>query len=246
MARNDGRQPADFRSIEIATGFHRNAEGSVLYRAGGTVVLATVSVDDGIPKWMTDGEGGGLTAEYQIHPRATPTRRENREGRGRPPRGRTLEIQRLVGRSLRAALNLKALGPRLMTVDCDGLEADGGTRTASVTAGYVAVALALNSMGLAGVLRDQVAAISVGYVGNEVLVDLDYSEDSTARVDMNVIATTAGKLCEVQATAEGLPIERAEFDSMVDAALGAIATLGERQRAALEAADADLGILMAR
>ena len=218
----------------------------MLYRAGGTVVLATVSVDDGIPKWMTEGDGGWLTAEYQMHPRANPTRRENREGRGRPPRGRTLEIQRLVGRSLRAALNLKALGPRLMTVDCDVLEADGGTRTASVTAGYVAVALALNSMGLAGVLRDQVAAISVGYVGNEVLVDLDYSEDSTARVDMNVIATTAGKLCEVQATAEGLPIERAEFDSMVDAALGAIATLGERQRAALEAADADLGILMAR
>lgn len=242
----DGRGRGEPRKVEIETGFQRNAEGSVLYRAGGTVVLATVSVDDNLPKWMDESEGGWLTAEYQMHPRANPSRRENREGRGRPPKGRTMEIQRLVGRGLRAAVNMKSLGPRMMTVDCDVLEADGGTRTASVTAGYVAAALALHNMGLAGVLRDQVAAISVGHVDGEVLVDLDYREDSSARVDMNVVATRDGRLIEVQSTAEGVAIERSAFDAMLEAALKAIAQLCELQEVALKAAGADLNILMKR
>ena len=234
------------RPLEISTGFHRNAEGSVLYQAGGTVVLCTASVDDQVPKWMIEAGSGWLTAEYQMHPRANPVRREKREGRGRPPKGRTHEIQRLVGRSLRAALDLDALGPRTITVDCDVLEADGGTRTASVTAGYIATALALHNLGLANVLRDQIAAISVGHVDDEVHVDLDYAEDSTARVDMNVVATRDGKLVEVQSTAEGLPIARSEFNSMLDAALHTIASLCKLQEQALGKAGADLGVLMKR
>ncbi len=240
-----GRAENEPRKVEVVHGFHRNAEGSVLYRCGGTAVLCTASVDDGVPKWMGDhAEGGWLTAEYQMHPRANPQRRERREGRGRQPGGRTMEIQRLIGRSLRSAVNLKSLGPRTITIDCDVLEADGGTRTASVTGGYLATALALHNMGLARVLRDQVAAISVGFVKNKVLVDLDYSEDSTARVDLNVVATADGRLVEVQGTAEGVAIERSDFDAMVDAALGAISKLCERQREALGKAGASLDILM--
>ncbi len=244
MHNRNGRKNDEPRAIEIQPGFHHNAEGSVLYRAGGTVVLVTTSVDDDLPKWMDEDDGGWLTAEYQMHPRANPKRRESRDGRGRPPKGRTMEIQRLVGRGLRAAVDLKALGPRNMTVDCDVLEADGGTRTASVTAGFVATALALHNMGLAGLLVDQVAAISVGYVGGEVLVDLDYKEDSAARVDMNVVATRGGRLIEVQATAEDKAIDRAAFDAMLDAALRAIAGLCTLQEQALQAAGADLKILM--
>ncbi len=246
MFKRQGRDSDELRKVAIECGFQRNAEGSVLYRAGKTVVLCTTSVDDSLPKWMDDGSGGWLTAEYQMHPRANPKRRENREGRGRPPKGRTMEIQRLVGRGLRAALNLKSLGPRMMTLDCDVLEADGGTRTASVTAGYVAMALALHNMGLAGVLRDQVAAISVGHVDGEVLVDLDYREDSSARVDMNVIATREGRIIEVQSTAEGVAIERKTFDRLLDAALAAIAKLCQIQEQALREAGADLNILMKR
>jgi ribonuclease PH len=232
------------RPTDVVTGFHRLSEGSALYRAGGTLVLVTASLEDGVPKWMDEDEGGWLTAEYQMHPRANPKRREEREGRNKPPKGRTLEIQRLVGRALRSALDLKALGPRTITIDCDVLEADGGTRTASVTAGFIATALALHSRGLARVIRDQVAAVSVGFVDGEVLVDLDYSEDSRARVDLNVVATLDGRLIEVQGTAEGRAIPRPEFDRMLDAALGAIRELGDRQRLALEAAGADLRILM--
>ena len=154
MSRTD-RAADQPRKIEIINGFHRNAEGSVLYRCGNTAVLCTASVDDGVPKWMGDRpDGGWLTAEYQMHPRANPQRRERREGRGRQPGGRTMEIQRLIGRSLRSAVNLKALGSRTITIDCDVLEADGGTRTASVTGGYLATALALHNMGLARVLHN--------------------------------------------------------------------------------------------
>jgi ribonuclease PH len=206
-------------------------------------VLATASVDDALPKWMDESQGGWLTAEYQMHPRANPVRRENREGRGRPPKGRTMEIQRLVGRALRSATDLKALGPRMITIDCDVLEADGGTRTASVTAGFIATALALHNLGLARVLRDQVAAISVGFVNGEILVDLDYEEDFAARVDMNVVATLGGELVEVQSTAEGVALPRKDFDAMLDAALKAIQALCEEQVKALKAADVELSIL---
>jgi ribonuclease PH len=243
MARQ-GRSSSDHRPVEIETGFHRNAEGSVLYRAGGTVVLCTASVDDAVPKWMDEADGGWLTAEYQMHPRANPQRRQPREGRNRPLKGRTLEIQRLVGRSLRAAMDLKRFGTRNITIDCDILEADGGTRTASVTAGYIATALALHHLGLARVLRDQVAAISVGYVNGEVLVDLDYTEDSSARVDMNVVATHDGQLVEVQSTAEGAAIARNDFNAMLDAALSAIQRLCQLQVEVLKSADVDLTVLM--
>jgi ribonuclease PH len=230
--------------VEVTAGFHRNAEGSVLYRTGGTVVLCTASVDLEVPKWMEDRPGGWLTAEYQMHPRSSPRAREPREGRGNKPlKGRTLEIQRLVGRGLRAALRLEALGKRTLTIDCDVLEADGGTRTASVTAGFIATAMAIHGMGLAGVLRDQVAAISVGLVDGEVVVDLDYREDSRARVDMNVVATVSGKLIEVQATAEGEPIEQSLFDRMLAAALASIDSLGAMQRGALAEAGVDLAVI---
>ncbi len=242
--RHAGRAAADFRPIEVVSGFHTMSEGSVLYRAGGTVVLVTASLEDGVPKWIAEKDVGWLTAEYQMHPRSNPKRREEREGRNKPPKGRTLEIQRLVGRALRSALDLKALGPRTLTIDCDVLEADGGTRTASVTAGFIATALALHSRGLARVIRDQVAAISVGLVDGEVLVDLDYSEDSRARVDLNVVGTLDGHLIEVQGTAEGQAVPRAEFDRMLDAALAAIQSLVEVQKTALERAGADLRILM--
>ncbi len=193
MARHDKRNHDQPRPIEIEVGFQRNAEGSVLYRAGGTVVLCSASLDNDVPKRMAEQETGWLTAEYQMHPRANPKRREKREGRSGNVRGRTQEIQRLIGRSLRAAVDLKALGPRTITLDCDVLEADGGTRTASVTAGFIATAMALYRQGLARVLRDQVAAISVGLVKGEVCVDLDYIEDSSAHVDMNVVATAEGQ-----------------------------------------------------
>jgi ribonuclease PH len=246
MQKRTDRKLHEHRPIEIIPGFHRNAEGSVLYRAGGTVVLCTASVDDNIPKWMDESEGGWLTAEYEMHPRANPQRREAREGRGRGPRGRTMEIQRLVGRALRSAMDLRRLGPRNLTVDCDVLEADGGTRTAAVTAGYIAAAMAIHSIGLIGVLRDQVAAISVGFVDDEVRVDLDYAEDSRARVDMNVVASRQGHLVEVQSTAEGRPIGRDQFDAMLAAALGAIDELCGAQIAALDKAGVDLDILMKR
>jgi ribonuclease PH len=242
----EGRALGEPRNIDIQTGFQRTAEGSVLYRAGGTVVLVAASVDDSVPKWMDESDGGWLTAEYQMHPRANPDRREQREGRGNSPKGRTLEIQRLVGRALRAALDLKALGPRTITVDCDVIEADGGTRTASVTAGFIATALAIYGMGLAGVIRDQVAAVSVGLVGDEVRVDLDYEEDSSARMDMNVVATKSGELVEVQATAERRPVSRREFDAMLEAAMATVQQLCARQVEALKAADVDLNLLLKR
>lgn len=246
MATREGRNDADHRPVEVEVGFQSTAEGSVLYRAGGTVVLCTASVDDGVPKWMNDNDGGWLTAEYQMHPRASPHRRQNREGRGRPPKGRTMEIQRLIGRSLRSALNLERLGPRTITLDCDVLEADGGTRTASVTGGFIATVLAIHHIGLIGVVRDQIAAISVGHLDGGVLVDLDYEEDSAARVDMNVVATADGRLVEVQGTAEGVPIERASFDAMLAGALDTVARLCAMQRDVLTKVDVDLDMLMKR
>jgi len=226
-------------------GFHRNAEGSVLYRAGGTVVLCTASVDPTVPAWMLGKGTGWLTAEYQMHPRASPAHREPRDGRGKAPSGRTQEIQRLIGRALRAAVDLKQLGEQTITIDCDILEADGGTRTASITAGFVALALALERMRSTGaltvpVLRDQVAAISVGHLADGLALDLVYTEDSAARVDMNVVATVRGTIVEVQATAEDEAIPRAELDRMVDLALAGVASLARAQQRALADAGVDL------
>jgi ribonuclease PH len=226
MPRSDGRALDALRPVEMIVGFHRPSEGSVLYRAGGTVVLCTASVDEKVPPFLEGKNQGWVTGEYQMHPRAN-ARRQDRDGRGRAPSGRTQEIQRLVGRALRAAVDMEKLG----------------TRTASITGGFVALALALAKV-KARALREPVAATSVGLV--EKLghaLDLCYVEDSRARVDLNVVATASGKIVEIQGTAEGEPVERREIDGMVDLALAGIARLALLQRAALEGAGVDLAAL---
>ena len=214
----------------------------MLYRAGGTVVLCTASVDEKVPPFLEGKGQGWVTAEYQMHPRANP-RRQERDGRGKGLGGRTQEIQRLVGRALRAAVDMRKLGTRTVTIDCDVLEADGGTRTASVTGGFVALALALSKLRVRA-LREPVAATSVGLLdGSGFALDLCYIEDSKARVDLNVVATATGKIVEVQGTAEGEPVERRDIDAMVDLALAGIATLAGEQRALLARAGVDLAAI---
>ncbi len=248
-ARFDGRRADALRPVEITLGFQRNAEGSVLYRAGGTVVLCTASVDPKVPPFLEGKGKGWVTAEYQMHPRASPARREARDGRGKAPSGRTSEIQRLVGRALRAAVDLERLGERTLTVDCDVLEADGGTRTASVTGGFLALAMALDKLhksGLVpkGVLREAVAATSVGCLeGGPPLLDLVYQEDSKAAFDLNVVATAAGAIVELQGTAEAAPLGRRDVDAMVDLALAGVRDLVRVQRETLQRAGVDLGAL---
>lgn len=250
MARKDGRSPDQHRPIEVVPGFQRNAEGSVLYRAGNTVVLCTASISDSVPAWMMGKGRGWLTAEYQMHPRASPAQREARDGRSKALSGRTQEIQRLVGRALRAAVSTPALGERTITIDCDVLEADGGTRTASVTGGFLALALAAARLvkgGLVGpFLREPVAALSVGKCGAEALLDLVYEEDRDADVDMNVVATDSGEVIEVQATAEGEPMSRRELDTMVDLALAGVRSLTKLQRRVLAGEGVDLQSLMVK
>jgi ribonuclease PH len=250
VPRPDGRSLTEHRPIEMIVGFHRPAEGSVLYRAGATVVLCTASVEPSVPAWMMGKGKGWITAEYQMHPRTSAARREARDGRGKAPSGRTQEIQRLVGRALRAAADLDALGERMITIDCDVLEADGGTRTASITGGFVALALALAKLQAKGtlagpVLRDQVAAISVGHLEDGLALDLVYLEDSAARVDLNLVATALGAIVEVQGTAEGEAVPRAEIDLMVDLGLAGVASLARIQRETLQRAGVSLETLMA-
>lgn len=240
-----GRDLTALRPVEVAPGFHRLSEGSVLYRAEGTVVLATASVDDSVPDFLKGKGRGWVTAEYQMHPRSNPVRRENRDGRERPVSGRTREIQRLIGRALRSAVDLEQLGERSIFVDCDVLEADGGTRTASITGGFIALALALERLRAARrlerpALRDQIAAVSVGHLNGGYALDLNYAEDSRARVDLNVVATGRGGIVEIQGTAEGEAVPRSEIDRMVDLALAGIADLCRLQRDVLEQAGVDL------
>lgn len=244
----DKRQGLPLRSIrpvEVLPGFHRFAEGSVLYRAGGTRLLLTASIDDGVPDFMKGRGKGWITAEYQMHPRANPKRRENRDGRDRPLSGRSREIQRLIGRALRAAVDLDRLGERSIVIDADVIEADGGTRTAAITGGFIALAMAIEKLRLdRKVLRDQVAAVSVGHVDGHYALDLCYAEDSTARVDLNVVATAKGCMVELQGTAEGEPVPRSDVDAMVDLALIGVAELCVVQRKALETVGVDLTRLM--
>jgi len=233
--RRDGRRPGDLRPVRIVPGFMPPAEGSVLIEFGDTRVICTASVQESVPPFLRGSGKGWVTAEYAMLPRSSPERIE-RERRG--PGGRTHEIQRLFGRSLRAVTDMDALGERSILVDCDVIQADGGTRTASITGGYVALALAIRALQqkktiARNPLARTVAAVSVGIVGGEVCVDLDYGEDSTAEVDMNVVATGDGALVEVQGTAEGKPFARSDLDRMVDAALEAISRLKERQEQAL-------------
>ncbi len=248
MSRDDGRSYDALRPVAIEANVQRNPEGSVLYRCGGTTVLIAASVSEGVPDWMRDTGRGWLTAEYAMHPRANPERKR-RDGRSGRIDGRSSEIQRLIGRALRAAVDFEKLGERMVTVDCDVLDADGGTRTASITGGMVALAIALDRLrktGLVekGVLREPIAAISVGLVEGHPMLDLCYTEDRDAEVDLNVVGTPGGGVVEVQGTAEGAPIAREALDRMIDLALGAMPALADGQRKALQTLDVDVDRLL--
>jgi ribonuclease PH len=235
--RTNGRGDRELRKIVLEPGVSKHAEGSCLARFGDTHVLCTASIEDRVPPHVFGTGAGWVTAEYGMLPRSTHERMAREAARGKQG-GRTLEIQRLVGRALRAALDLRALGVRTITLDCDVIQADGGTRTAAITGGYVALALAIRGLQNRKVISKQplvrsVAAVSVGIVDGEVRLDLDYGEDSTAEVDMNVVATGDGNLVEVQGTAEGKPFPRADLDRMLETALAGIARLKEHQDAAI-------------
>jgi ribonuclease PH len=223
--------------VEIKTGVLKYAEGSALIKMGDTCVLCAASVDEKVPAFLKDTGSGWVTAEYAMLPRSTKTRSE-REGGRRGPKGRTQEIQRLVGRSLRAVMDLTKLGPRAITIDCDVLQADGGTRCAAITGGFVALALAVKGLREKKLLkenpiREHVAAVSVGRVGGKNLLDLDYSEDVRAEVDCNVAMTEAGKFVEVQGTAEHRPFDKKELDQMLELAEHGIRELIAHQKKAL-------------
>ncbi len=222
MSRLDGRSADELRPVSIEVDFTENPAGSALIRMGRTLVLCTATLEDRVPGFLRGSESGWVTAEYSMLPGSTDTRSEREASRGRPS-GRTLEIQRLIGRSLRAVVDMAALGERSIYVDCDVLQADGGTRTAAITGGWVALALACRRLRSAGLierepLRDSVAAISVGVVDGELLLDLPYPEDSRADVDMNVVRTGSGQLIEVQGTGEGSTFDRAQLDALLDLA----------------------------
>ena len=232
--RSDGRASNALRAVKITPDFIRSAEGSVLIELGRTRVIATATVEDGVPQFLKGTGKGWVTGEYGMLPRSTEERTPRESVRGRQS-GRTLEIQRMIGRTLRAAIDLKALGERTVWIDCDVIEADGGTRTASVTGAFVALALALERMVAAGIIRslpvtDSVAATSVGIVGDELLLDLAYDEDSRAQVDMNVVMTGGGEFVEVQASAEARPYTSRELEQLLDLAAGGIRQLAKVQR----------------
>ena len=232
MKRPDGRGPDDLRPVRMTRGFQPSPEGSCLIEFGGTRVLCAATVEDSVPPWMRDTGRGWVTAEYSMLPRAT-VERNRREVKSGRPSGRTQEIQRLIGRSLRAVTDLEAMGERSIIVDCDAIVADGGTRTASITGAYVALAEALNSLGLGHALKTEVAAISVGVLNGAAVLDLDYEEDSSADVDMNIVMTGVGGLVEVQGTAEGEPFDRALLDRLLDLGASGIERLVTMQREAL-------------
>ena len=239
MNRGDGRAHDELRKVEIDLGFTENPAGSVLIRTGRTMVLCTATIEKSVPGWLRGSGRGWVTAEYSMLPGSTDTRSEREAQKGKLS-GRTQEIQRLIGRSLRAVIDLSALGERAIVIDCDVLQADGGTRTASVTGGYVALAAACKRLVEVGVLKqsplhDSVAAISVGMVGGEILLDLAYAEDSRAEVDMNVVQTGSGRLVEVQGTGEGGTFDRKLLDRMLDVAEKGIGELTRLQARALGA-----------
>jgi ribonuclease PH len=230
--RPDGRAYDALRPIEITVGVSKFAEGSCEIRFGDTEVLCLATVTDSVPRHLIGKDEGWVTAEYAMLPRSTPERSQRESIAGRPG-GRTFEIQRLVGRALRSAVDLKALGSRSVTIDCEVIQADGGTRTAAITGGYIALAHALRHF-TPKPLRKNVAAVSVGFVQGELVLDLPYAEDSIADADVNVVATGEGELIEVQGTAERRPFSRADFDRVLELALRGIAQLVEAQNAALK------------
>jgi ribonuclease PH len=234
MERLDGRKERELRAVEIATGVNMHAEGSALVKVGNTHVICTASVEDRVPGFLRDTNQGWITCEYGMIPRATGERMARESTRGRPS-GRTQEIQRLIGRSLRAVVDMTALGPRTVWVDCDVIQADGGTRCASITGAFVAMAHALSGLRTRGLLngaplRGLVAAISVGIVGGLPCLDLNYIEDSQADVDMNVVRTDAGRFVEIQGTAEKNPFTLDQMRTLLDLAVEGTDRLFERQR----------------
>ncbi len=239
--RPSGRATDELRTVRITRGYTRHAEGSVLVEFGDTRVLVTATVEDGVPSFLRGKGEGWVTAEYGMLPRSTHTRSAREAAKGKQG-GRTLEIQRLIGRSLRAVMDMRALGERTVTLDCDVLQADGGTRTASITGAYVALADAMDALQKRGVLKSnplhgQVAAVSVGIVAGAPVVDLDYAEDSSAETEMNVVMNNGGGFIEVQGTAEGHAFRRHELDELLNLAAAACQRLFALQ---LEALQADL------
>ena len=240
MTRPSGRAADELRTVVIERHFTKHAEGSVLISCGDTRVLCTASVEERVPPWLRGKGSGWVTAEYGMLPRATGSRNQREASRGKQG-GRTLEIQRLIGRSLRAVIDLAAIGERSVTLDCDVLQADGGTRTASITGAYVALVDAMDQLFDAGKIKrnpihGQVAAVSVGMLGSDAVLDLDYAEDSTADTDLNVVMNDGGGLIEIQGTAEGHAFHRHELDAMMGLAEKGIAELVQLQEAALRGA----------
>src|SRR5690348_6842503 len=233
--RDDGRRSDELRPLELLPDFLEQPHGSVLYAQGKTKVLCTASIQDGVPRWLYGKGRGWLTAEYSLLPASTGDRTDREAARGKQG-GRTIEIQRLIGRSIRAVTDFEALGERTLWLDCDVLQADGGTRCAAITGAYVAARRALDRFGLSKAFNGSVAAVSVGIVDGTALLDLDYSEDSTAEVDMNVVMTGDGVFVDVPATAERTPFSRAGLDELLELAASGIEELAAAQDEAVAAA----------
>jgi ribonuclease PH len=234
MAREGGRRPDQLRPLRLEADFLEQPHGSVLYRQGRTIVLCTASVEERVPRWLMNQGRGWVTAEYSLLPASTGDRTDREASRGKQG-GRTVEIQRLIGRAVRGVFDFKALGERTLWLDCDVLEADGGTRCAAISGAYVAAARALDRFGLSKALAGTVAAVSVGIVDGQPLLDLDYSEDSTAEVDLNVVMTGDDRLVEVQATAEREAFSREELTQLLDLAAVGIERIAAAQQEAVAA-----------
>jgi len=232
MSRNDGRRPADLRPVVADPTFLEQPHGMVLWSQGKTRVLCTASISEGVPRWLQRSGRGWMTAEYSLLPASTGERSEREAARGKQG-GRTIEIQRLIGRALRGVVDFQALGERTVWLDCDVLQADGGTRCAAICGAYVAARRALDRFGLSKALPGSIGAVSVGVVDGVALLDLDYSEDSNADVDVNVVMTGDGRLVEVQATAEKVPFDRARLDELLDLAAAGIEELALHQQEAI-------------
>ena len=233
MTRTHGRTPGQLRPTALQVGFVPSATGSALITQGETRVICTATVEDSVPRWMEGRGTGWVTAEYGMLPASTGRRKQRDSTRGRPD-GRTVEIQRLIGRSLRQAVDFRKLGERTVWIDCDVLTADGGTRCASITGGYVALAVALKASGIDDVLTTSIAAISCGMVDGTPVLDLDYGEDSSAEVDANVVMTGDGGLVEVQATGERTPLRRTHLDELLELAAAGIDELRVLQQQAID------------
>jgi ribonuclease PH len=230
----EGRRPDELRPLTIELDYLEQPHGAVLFSQGKTKVLCTAMIEDEIPRWLKGRGRGWMTAEYSLLPASTGERVQREASRGRQG-GRTVEIQRLIGRALRGVVDFEALGERTVWLDCDVLQADGGTRCAAISGAYVAARRALDRFGLSRALVGSIAAVSVGIVEGEPRLDLEYTEDSTAEADMNVVMTGDGRLVEVQATAEGAPFTRAELDELLELAARGVEVISEAQRAAFDA-----------